>query len=72
MSYLETLFGHQDSVTAIHALARERAITAGGTDTSLRIWKIAEESQLIFNGTGSVDCVQLINEETFVSGGDSG
>lgn len=73
MSYVETLYGHLDAVTAIDALARERAVTAGGRDTSLRMWKIPEESQLIYNGdTGSIDVVKLVNEETFVSGGDNG
>lgn len=55
------------------ALSRERAITSGGRDTSVRIWKIPEESQLVFNGhSGSIDCVRLVNEDTFVSCGDDG
>ena len=42
-------FGHQDKITAIDALSRERAVTSGGRDSSLRVWKIIEESQLVFN-----------------------
>ncbi len=57
----------------------------------MRLWKINEESQLIFRtgsdhpsqntekdrqlamaSGGSVDCVAMIDEETFVSGSDSG
>lgn len=72
MAFLETLFGHQDCVMAIDALFREKAVTAGGSDSTIRIWKVAEESQLIFNGTGNLDCVKLINEEHFISGGDAG
>lgn len=65
--------GHQDAITSIDALNKERAITAGGRDNSLRVWKIPEESQLIFNGhQGSIDCVRLINEDHFVSCGDDG
>ena len=43
-------FGHQDHLTAVDSLARERAVTAGGRDGSVRIWKVIEESQLIFHG----------------------
>ena len=66
-------FGHQNGITSIDALARERAITSGGFDGTIRIWKIVEESQLIFNGHGgSIDSVKLINEEHFLSCGDDG
>lgn len=54
-------------------MARERAITSGGSDRSMRIWKIVEESQLVYNGhSGSIDIVKLINEENFISAGDDG
>ncbi|XP_076357390.1 U3 small nuclear riboprotein factor 55K isoform X2 [Tachypleus tridentatus] len=73
MAYVETLFGHQDGITAIDSLTRERAITSGGRDSTIRIWKIVEESQLVFQGhSASIDCVQLINEQHFVSGTDDG
>lgn len=66
-------FGHQCPITSIDALSRERAITSGGFDKSIRIWKIVEESQLMFNGhENSVDAVKLINEENFLSCGDDG
>lgn len=45
-------FGHHDVITSIDSLTRERAITSGGRDASIRIWKIVEESQLVFNGHG--------------------
>ena len=47
-SYVETLFGHQDTVQAIDANTRERAITAGGRDNTIRIFKIPEETQLLY------------------------
>ena len=73
MAYVESLFGHQSGITSIDALSRERAITSGGYDGTVRIWKIVEESQLIFNGhSGSIDSVKLINEENFCSCGDDG
>jgi ribosomal RNA-processing protein 9 len=51
MAYVETLFGHQDKIMAIDSLQKERCITCGARDRSVRIWKIMEESQLVFNGT---------------------
>ncbi|KAG9284202.1 hypothetical protein G9A89_002863 [Geosiphon pyriformis] len=84
-SYIETLFGHQDHVTAIDALARERCVTVGGRDRTCRLWKIVEESQLVFRGgvksetedgkvfrEGSLDAIALIDEQQFLSGGDNG
>lgn len=72
-SYIETLFGHQDCITGLDSLSRERCVTSGGRDGTVRVWKIAEESQLVFSGQeGSIDCIQLINEEHMVSGADNG
>uniref|UniRef100_A0A3B4B204 U3 small nucleolar RNA-interacting protein 2 n=1 Tax=Periophthalmus magnuspinnatus TaxID=409849 RepID=A0A3B4B204_9GOBI len=72
-AYVETLFGHQDSITGLDSLSRERCVTAGGRDGTVRVWKITEESQLVFHGhNGSIDCVQLINEEHMVTGADDG
>ena len=78
MAYVETLFGHQDRVAAIDARlggsansSMERALTCGSRDGSVRLWKIVDESQLVFNsppGSGSLDCVKLINEDHFITG----
>uniref|UniRef100_A0A3B4WDV4 U3 small nucleolar RNA-interacting protein 2 n=1 Tax=Seriola lalandi dorsalis TaxID=1841481 RepID=A0A3B4WDV4_SERLL len=66
-------FGHQDSITGLDSLSRERCVTAGGRDRTVRVWKIAEESQLVFHGhEGSIDCIQLINEEHMITGADDG
>ena len=66
-------FGHQDRITGIDAGVRERAVSAGGRDGTVRVWKIVEESQLIFNGPAtSIDAVKLINEEHFVTCGEDG
>ncbi|KAM0747574.1 WD40 repeat-like protein [Meredithblackwellia eburnea MCA 4105] len=113
LSYIETLFGHQDSISQISSLRSETAVTAGGRDKTVRYWKVAEESQLVFRGggasrmrnvldgameeegveeeveidgrkrkrgrkgdvkfvEGSVDCVAMVDDTTFLSGGDSG
>ncbi|KAJ3065076.1 pre-rRNA processing protein [Podochytrium sp. JEL0797] len=54
-SYIETLFGHQDRVESVDSLAMERCLTAGSRDRTARLWKIVEESQLIFRGGGGGD-----------------
>jgi ribosomal RNA-processing protein 9 len=87
-AYIETLFGHQDQITDIDTLGRERCVTTGGRDKTARIWKIVEESQLVYRGgvptknpeggnrplfvEGSLDCIAQIDESMFVTGGDSG
>uniref|UniRef100_A0A8D0BQG1 U3 small nucleolar RNA-interacting protein 2 n=1 Tax=Salvator merianae TaxID=96440 RepID=A0A8D0BQG1_SALMN len=72
-AYVETLFGHQDVITGLSSLGRECCVTSGGRDGTVRVWKIPEESQLVFYGhQGSIDCIQLINEEHMVSGADDG
>lgn len=52
MAYVETVFGHQDTVTSIDAMMRERAVTVGGRDNTVRVWKIVEESQFVYNSYG--------------------
>ena len=52
---------------------RERCVTSGGRDGSVRVWKIVEESQLVFNGPAtSTDAVKLINEDHFITAGEDG
>lgn len=75
MSYVETLYGHQDTVVALDSLDRERALSCGARDRSLRLWKIVEETQLAFEGNqmlGSIDCMTMITESAFVSGSQDG
>jgi ribosomal RNA-processing protein 9 len=110
MGYVETLFGHQDRISDIDALRGETALTSGSRDKTLRYWKVADETQIVFRGgaksvlrdvlegaldadrmsedgidgdtsktkrsqrfvEGSMECVAMIDETTFLSGGDSG
>jgi hypothetical protein len=115
MGYVETLFGHQDTILGLDALRAETTVSAGGRDKTVRFWKIVQETQLVFRGggrsrlrdvldggldalderdemvvdgehtkgagavsrgksyvEGSIECVSMIDESTFVSGGDSG
>ena len=47
-------YGHQDGISAIDCLARERPVTAGMSDRTVRVWKVVQESQLVFSGHKSV------------------
>ena len=53
LAYVETLFGHQDSVIDVGALTQEKCITVGSRDRTARLWKVVEESQLVFRGGGA-------------------
>ena len=56
----------------IDSLYKERAISCG-VDHTCRIWKIVEESQLLYRGhTASIDCISMINEESFLTGSQDG
>lgn len=110
MGFVETLFGHQDTVLALDALRSETAVSVGARDKTVRFWKIVDESQLVFRGggrsavrelldsgafnapgtmdedegdasgkgktkkfvEGSIECVAMVDESTFITGGDSG
>lgn len=52
LAYIETLFGHQDEVLDVSALASETCVTVGARDRTARFWKVVEESQLVFRGGG--------------------
>lgn len=41
-------------MTGIDSLSRDRAVTCGGRDRTLRVWKVVEESQLVFNAQGNM------------------
>ena len=48
-------------------------MTAGGRDRTVRLWKIPEESQLVYRGqAASMDTVRWVADDCFVSGDDLG
>ncbi|EOR01383.1 hypothetical protein J056_004169 [Wallemia ichthyophaga EXF-994] len=108
-SYVETLFGHQDSIYSVDVLRSDLALSVGCRDKSARYWKVVDESQLVFRGggrskirdmidgaldfdaqgmdvdgepirrgkqagfvEGSLDVCAMIDEQHFLTGGDSG
>ena len=46
-AYVETLFGHTAEVQDVHCLNRNRAVSVA-SDKTARLWKVVEESQLLF------------------------
>ena len=40
----------QEGVLALDSLDRDRALSCGGRDRSVRLWKVPEESHAIFEG----------------------
>ncbi|KAL5342598.1 WD40-repeat-containing domain protein [Aspergillus crustosus] len=79
-AYVETLFGHQDHVTSLAAMTIDQCISAGARDRTARLWKVVEESQLIFRGGSSknsyqennIDCIAALPPTHFVTGSDNG
>ena len=75
-AYVDTLFGHQDCIMGLAALGRETCVSVGARDRTARFWKLVDETQLVFRpieaAGGSLDCVAMLDEESFVTGSDSG
>lgn len=74
--YIDTLYGHQDSVPSIATLGKEVCVTVGSRDRTARLWKVAEETQLVFRGPetsgGSQDIISMLEGGAFVTGTDLG
>ncbi|KAF5817166.1 putative transcription factor WD40-like family [Helianthus annuus] len=71
-SYVTTLFGHQSHVLSIDCLRKERLLTAA-RDRTMHLWKVPEESQLVFRApASSLECCCFINNDEILSGSDDG
>lgn len=80
-AYVETLFGHQDNVASVAAMTIDQCVSVGARDRTARLWKVVDESQLVFRGGSSkhaeyhennLDCVAPLPPNHFVTGSDSG
>jgi ribosomal RNA-processing protein 9 len=80
-AYVETLFGHQDNVTSVASMMTDQCVSVGARDRTARLWKVVDETQLVFRGdsskkeeyqTNGLDCVATIPPAHFVTGSDSG
>lgn len=81
LAYVETLFGHQDHVSSVAAMALDQCVSVGARDRTARLWKVVDETQLVFRAdsskndayaTGRVDCVAALPPAHFLTGSDSG
>ena len=80
-AYVETLFGHQDNVSSVAAMTIDQCVSVGARDRTARLWKVVDESQLVFRGGSSkgaqyhennIDCIAALPPAHFVTGSDSG
>ena len=74
MAYVDTLYGHGAEINAITAGRRHRALTVGG-DRTCRLWKVTEDSQLVFHGADgchSLESCGLLNHNEWVTGARDG
>ncbi|KAF5016692.1 hypothetical protein F66182_11548, partial [Fusarium sp. NRRL 66182] len=80
-AYVETLFGHQDHVSAVASMMTDQCVSVGARDRTARLWKVIDETQLVFRGESSkkeeyqnnaIDCVAVIPPTHFVTVSDSG
>ncbi|KAG7029820.1 U3 snoRNP-associated protein-like YAO, partial [Cucurbita argyrosperma subsp. argyrosperma] len=71
-AYINTLFGHQSEVLTIDCLRKERLLTVG-RDRSMQLWKVPEESRLVFRApASSLECCCFISNDEFLSGSSDG
>ena len=74
MTYVETLYGHQSSVISIDCANKNRPVSVA-RDRTVRVWKVEEDSHLVFRpggGIGSAECISAIQDGWFVTGHDDG
>ncbi|GAB5353015.1 hypothetical protein AAMO2058_000002200 [Amorphochlora amoebiformis] len=65
--YMESLYGHQSEIMSIDGLLQDRAVTCGA-DKTCRLWKIPEQTQLLFKGAReTLDCVRFLDEDRWVT-----
>lgn len=71
MMYVETLYGHQNGVSCVDTFGTENSIISTGLDRTIRLWKIQEDTHLIYRGGGRLynsDVVKTLNKDHFVTG----
>ena len=79
MAYVDTLFGHQSELNGIDAHKRERCATVS-SDRTLRAWKVAEDSQLVFRPSindekrtdYAMECVASVSHDHWITGARDG
>ncbi len=68
---VQNMYGHQSAVLDIAVLNDNRAASIAH-DGSVRVWRPAQESQLVFRPDHNPDGVAMIDSQTFLSIGEGG
>jgi len=69
---VDTLFGHQAEIYSVDALRQERVVTCGH-DHTCRVWKVQEESHLVFRTHNpAIECCRYITGTEWLSGTNDG
>jgi ribosomal RNA-processing protein 9 len=79
-AYVETLFGHQDNVISVASMSIDQCVSVGARDRTARLWKVIDETQLVFRGgsknaeyqDNNLDCVAVLPPTHFITGSDAG
>lgn len=72
MSYVDTLHGHGAEVLDIDCGRRERLLSVG-RDRSCRVWKVPEDSQLVYSsGMRGIESCALVTPTQWATGHDDG
>lgn len=67
---LDTLYGHQDAVPFVDTISREQCISVGGRDGTVRLWSIAEETQLVYRPmqeSGMQEMLAMMDENNWLT-----
>ena len=74
MTYVETLYGHQSAIVGMDCANKNRPVSIA-RDRTVRVWKVEEDSHLVFRpggDVGSAECISAIQDGWFVTGHDDG
>uniref|UniRef100_A0AAF5CRW6 Anaphase-promoting complex subunit 4 WD40 domain-containing protein n=1 Tax=Strongyloides stercoralis TaxID=6248 RepID=A0AAF5CRW6_STRER len=75
MGFVDIMYGHTSTIGKIDILHKPRLLSCGTQDQSVRIFKIGEESQLVYTPhveATSIDTVCYLDSTTFASGAIDG
>jgi len=66
-AFVESLHGHHSELLSIDSLLQHRAVSSG-SDKTCRLWKIPEQTQLLYKGSRDVlDCVRFVDDDRWVT-----
>lgn len=67
---INTLEGHEDSVTAVKFSADSKYIISGSEDNTVKVWtREGENIKTLFGATDSITCVSISKENKFILAG---